>query len=92
MLSRLTILLAKLVLVALFANVIPAIISSAVLPPILKTNGVEAVPPKSPANKILPLLVVVASCTELVMEPDASAKALATYSVVAILVLLSFNP
>ena len=91
LLSRLTILLAKLLLVALFANVIPVIISSAVFPPILNTNGVVAVPPKSPANKILPLLVVVASATEFVIEPEASDNAFATYSVVANLVELSFN-
>ena len=37
-----------------------------------------AVPPKSPANNILPFVVVVASATEFVMEPEASASALAT--------------
>ena len=55
------------------------------------TSGEVALPPKSPANKIFPLLVVVASCTEFVIDPEASDKAFATYSVVAILVELSFN-
>ena len=87
--SRFTILFAKLLLVALFASVIPATISSFVLSPILNTKGDDPVPPKSPANNIFPLLVVVASCTELVIDPDASANAFATYSVVAIFVLLS---
>ena len=59
--SRLTILFAKLSEVALFAKVTPATISSFVLFPIFNTVGSEAVPPKSPANNIFPLLVVVAS-------------------------------
>ena len=42
------------------------------------TSGTDAVPPKSPANRILPLLVVVASATEFVIVPVASAMALAT--------------
>ena len=68
-----------------------AAILSFVFPPTLITNGLLAVPPKSPASNIFPLLLVVASCTEFVMLPDASAKALATYSVVATLVELSFK-
>ena len=59
--SLLTILFAKLSEVALFAKVTPATISSFVLFPIFNTVGSEAVPPKSPANNIFPLLVVVAS-------------------------------
>ena len=88
---RFTILLAKLLFVALFANVVAAAISSFVLPPTLSTKGTAPVPPKSPANNNLPLVVVVASATELVIEPDASANALATYSVVANFVLLSLR-
>ena len=38
-----------------------AAILSFVFPPTLNTNGLLAVPPKSPANKIFPLLMVVAS-------------------------------
>ena len=89
--SRFTILFAKFELVALFANIVAAAISSFVLPPTLKTKGAAPVPPRSPANNILPLLVVVASATELVIDPDASANALATYSVVANFVLLSLR-
>ena len=87
--SRFTILFARFELVALLAKVTPATISSLVFPLTLNTNGLLAVPPKSPASNIFPLLVVVASCTEFVMLPEASAKAFATYSVVAIFVLLS---
>ena len=89
--SLFTILLAKFALEALLANIVAEVISSLVFPPTLNTNGLLPVPPKSPANNIFPLLVVVASCTELVIEPEASAKALATYSVVANFVLLSFT-
>ena len=89
--SRFTILFARFELVALLAKVTPATISSFVFPPTLNTNGLLLVPPKSPANNIFPLLVVVASCTEFVMLPEASAKAFATYSVVAIFVLLSLS-
>ena len=89
--SRLTMLFAKFEFVALLAKLTPAAISSFVFPPTVITVGLAAVPPKSPANKILPLVVVVASATELVMEPDASAKALAMYSVVASFVLLSLS-
>ena len=56
-----------------------------------KTCGEVAVPPKSPANNILPFVVVVASATEFVIDPDASAKALATYAVVANFVELSLS-
>ena len=89
--SRLTMLFAKFEFVALLAKLTPATISSFVFPPTVITVGLAAVPPKSPANKILPLFVVVASATELVIEPEASAKALAIYSVVASFVLLSLS-
>ena len=89
--SRLTMLFAKFEFVALLAKLTPATISSLVFPPTVITVGLAAVPPKSPANKILPLFVVVASATELVIEPEASAKALAIYSVVASFVLLSLS-
>ena len=77
--------------VAVFAKMAAPAISSLLIPPILITTGIDAVPPKSPANKILPLLVVVASATEFVIVPEASAIAFATYAVVANLVLLSFK-
>ena len=53
-------------------------ILSFVLPPTLITKGIVALPAKSPANKIFPFVVVVASATEFVIEPDASASAFAT--------------
>ena len=69
---------AKLVLVAVAnASTVEAMLSF-VFPPTSITTGAEAVPPKSPPSNILPFEVVVASATELVMEPDASAKAFAT--------------
>ena len=83
--------LAKLLLVPLPKATTVAAILSFVLPPTLITIGEFAFPAKSPASNILPLEVVVASCTELVIDPDASAKAFATYSVVANFVELSFN-
>ena len=70
--------LAKLVLVAVAKAFTENATLSFVFPPTLITIGVEAVPPKSPANKILPFEVVVASATEFVIDPDASANALAT--------------
>ena len=87
--SLFTIVLAVFCAVAVLDNMAAAAISSLLMPPILITSGIEAVPPKSPASKILPLLIVVASATEFVMVPEASAIALATYAVVASLVLLS---
>ena len=89
--SLFTMVLAVFCAVAVLDNIAAAAISSLLMPPILITIGIEAVPPKSPASKILPLLVVVASATEFVMVPDASAMAFATYAVVASLVLLSFK-
>ncbi len=89
--SLFTMVLAVFCAVAVFANMDAPAISSLLIPPILITTGIDAVPPKSPANKILPLLVVVASATEFVMVPEASAIAFATYAVVASLVLLSFK-
>ena len=76
--SLFTIEFAKLVLVAVANAFTAAAILSLVLPPTFNTKGDVPVPPKSPANKILPFVVVVASATELVIDPDASAKALAT--------------
>ena len=76
--SRLTIAFAKLVFVAVAKASTADAILSLVLPPTEITVGAVAVPAKSPANKILPFVVVVASATELVMEPDASANAFAT--------------
>ena len=76
--SLFTIAEAILVLVAVAKAFTENAILSFVLPPTLITNGVVAVPAKSPANKIFPFVVVVASKTELVILPEASAKALAT--------------
>ena len=76
--SRLTIVLAKLVLVAVENPFTENAILSLDFPPTLNTIGVVAVPPKSPASNIFPFEVVVASATELVILPDASASALAT--------------
>ena len=76
--SRLTIVLAVFCAVAVLDKIAAEVISSLFKPPILITKGIDAVPPKSPANKILPLLVVVASATEFVIVPEASAIALAT--------------
>ena len=81
---------AKLLLVPLPKATTVAAILSFVLPPILITIGEDALPDKSPASNILPFVVVVASCTELVIDPEASVKALVTYSVVANFVELSF--
>ena len=82
---------AALVLVELAKAVTEKAILSFDLPPTLITKGVVAVPPKSPANNIFPFDVVVASITELVILPDASANAFATYAVVANLTELSFK-
>ena len=76
--SLFTIEFAKLVLVAVANASTAAAILSFVLPPTFNITGAVAVPPKSPANKILPFEVVVASATELVILPEASANALAT--------------
>ena len=76
--SLLTIAFAKFVLVAVEKASTADAILSLVLPPTEITVGAVAVPAKSPDNKILPFEVVVASATELVMEPDASANAFAT--------------
>ena len=76
--SRLTRVLAKLVFVEVANAFTEKAILSLVLPPTVMTVGKDAVPPKSPPNKILPFEEVVASATELVMEPEASANALAT--------------
>ena len=81
--SRFTMVLAKLVLVAVPKAFTENAILSFVFPPTLNTKGVVAVPPKSPANNIFPLEMVVASATEFVIFPEASAKAFATYAVVA---------
>ena len=89
--SLLTTAFAKFAFVAVPKAFTVAAILSFVFPPTLITTGLLALPPRSLANIIFPLVVVVASATELVMEPEASAKALATYAVVANLVLLSFN-
>ena len=76
--SLFTMVLAVFCAVAVLDKIAAAAISSLDKPPILTTSGIDAVPPKSPANKILPLLVVVASATEFVIVPEASAMALAT--------------
>ena len=76
--SRCTIELARLVFVAVAKAFTADTILSLVFPPTLKIKGAVAVPPKSPPNNILPFVVVVASATELVIEPEASANAFAT--------------
>ena len=76
--SLFTIVLAVFCAVAVLDKIAAAAISSLDKPPILITKGVDAVPPKSPANNIFPLLIVVASATEFVMVPEASAIAFAT--------------
>ena len=59
--SLLTIVLVVLLLVAAFANRVAALIAAAVLPPTVITEGVEAVPAKSPDSCIFPFAPVVAS-------------------------------
>ena len=76
--SLFTIALERFVLVAVENALTAAAISSFVFPPTLMMRGEVALPPKSPANNILPFEVVVASVTELVILPEASDKALAT--------------
>ena len=76
--SRLTTALAKLVLVAVPKASTVAAMLSFVFPPTVNINGDVAVPPKSPPSNIFPFEEVVASATELVIEPEASANALAT--------------
>ena len=76
--SRLTIVLAKLVFVEVANAFTENATLSFVFPPTVITVGKDAVPPKSPPSKILPFEEVVASATELVIEPEASASASAT--------------
>ena len=76
--SLLTTAFAKFALVAVPKAFTVAAILSFVFPPIVITIGAVAVPPKSPANNIFPLEEVVASATEFVIDPEASANALAT--------------
>ena len=76
--SLLTIALARFKLVAVANAFTAAATLSFDLPPTLMIKGEVALPPKSPANNILPFVVVVASATELVIDPEASANALAT--------------
>ena len=76
--SLFTTVFARFELVAVAKAFTAAATLSFVLPPMLNTIGEDALPPKSPANKIFPLDVVVASATEFVIEPDASANAFAT--------------
>ena len=76
--SLFTIAFARFVLVAVENAFTAAAILSFDLPPTLKIKGAVALPPKSPANKILPFAIVVASATELVILPEASDKAFAT--------------
>ena len=76
--SLFTTVFAMFTLVAVPKALTVAAILSLVFPPTSITKGAVAVPPKSPANNIFPFEVVVASATEFVIEPEASASALAT--------------